>query len=94
MAVIYEPRRTSGRLPVKKKEPTGIKLAHISHGFYRVSDRDAGILAKKVGSKPPNHGMELRVELPDGKLMWLTRTPYSRAGHTDAPERAWVYAVH
>lgn len=88
MAVIYKPRR-AGKLPVRNEQPTSMELTHISHGFYRVSDRDAGKLAKAVGAKLPGPGRELRVSMPDGKLMWLQRTPYSRAWHADAPERGW-----
>ena len=65
---------------------------YISHGFYRVTDREAKALAKDAGSNVPGAGMELRVQLPDGSLAWLSRTPYSQ-GHTDAPKRGWVYAV-
>lgn len=62
---------------------------HISHGFYRVSDREAGALARGAGKPLPRHGMELRVELPDGRLAWLSRTP---AKHL-APTRGWVWSV-
>lgn len=65
----------------------------ISHGFYRVSDAEAGKLARGVGKPLPSHGRELRVELPDGKLAWLSRTPYSPRNWTDAPKRGWVWSV-
>lgn len=69
----------------------GRELEHISHGFYKVSDKEAVLLAKGVGKPLPRHGMELRVELFDGRLAWLTRTPYQH--HVDAPARGWVWSV-
>lgn len=65
---------------------------YISHGFYRVTDREANDLARDAGAKSaPGSGMELRVQLPDGSLAWLSRTPYSFG--PKAPRRGWVYAV-
>lgn len=68
--------------------------APIGHGFYRVSDKFAGQLARGVGKKLPKHGTELRVELEDGRLAWLQRTPFSPQFHTSAPKRGWVWALH
>jgi len=59
---------------------------HISHGFYRVSDAEAGRMAREVGAKLPRYGYELRLD--HGALM---RTPYRH--HADAPKRGWVWAV-
>ena len=50
---------------------------HISHNHYRVSDADAGRLAKAVNAKLPRPGYMLRIELPDGRAADLLRTPYS-----------------
>lgn len=61
---------------------------HLSHGFYEVSDREASALARGVHRKLPSHGRELRVELSDGRLAWLTRTPKS------STSRKWVWAIH
>ena len=81
--------------PEPRLGPTDSKgrpLEHISYGHYRVSDAEAGRLARGVGKKLPEHGKELRVELPDGKLAWLTRTIYRQ--YTDAPKRGWVWALY
>lgn len=65
---------------------------HISHGFYRVTDREANDLARDAGAKAaPDSGKELRVQLPDGRLAWLSRTPYSFG--PKSPRRGWVYVV-
>jgi hypothetical protein len=82
------------------------KSRHLSHSFYRVTDREAGKIARDSGSRPPKPGYEQSVEvdasmlgLPSGQRgyktrCWLTRTPYSRsAGHKDAPARGWVWAL-
>lgn len=66
----------------------------IGHGFYKVSDKFAGQLAKHISKPLPKHGYELRVALEDGRLAWLCRTPYSPQFHTDAPKRGWVWALH
>lgn len=63
---------------------------HISHGFYRVSDAEAGRLARAVGKHLPKPGMELRVQLPDGRLAWLQRTPMAGGGPR---RRGWVWAI-
>lgn len=67
-----------------------MKMTYLSHGHYSVSDADAGRLARKVKRNLPKYGYELRVELPDGELAWLKRTPHSGPG---APKRGWVWAV-
>lgn len=69
-----------------------MKLTHISHDHYRVSDADAGRLARAVGRPLPRHGYELIVVLEDGRTAALKRTPYG-SGHTDAPKRGWVWCV-
>lgn len=63
---------------------------HISHGFYRVSDREAGSLARKAGRRLPRHGYELAVD-EDGKRYWLARTPIGRV--SGGPKRGWVWSV-
>jgi hypothetical protein len=68
-----------------------LKMTLISHGHYRVSDKDAGILARAVGRGLPRIGYEMIVKLPDGRKATLLRTPYSVM--TDAPKRGWVWAV-
>lgn len=65
--------------------PIGKRL---SHGFYEVSDREASALARGVNRKLPDHGRELHVELSDGRLAWLARTPKS------STSRKWVWAIH
>lgn len=80
--------------------PVWVKLQLLSHGFYRVSDVDAGRLARTANVKLPRDGYETRVELPDGREGWLTRTPLetvtARAyGMSESPKgRGWVWAVH
>ncbi len=66
-------------------------MTYMDHGHYRVSDADAGRLARGVKRKLPRHGYELIVELPDGRLAALSRTPL-RFG-PNAPKRGWVWAV-
>jgi hypothetical protein len=75
---------------------------HIGYNHYRVTDREAAALARSAGKKLPKHGYELSVQLPDGRMAWLLRTPYG-VGHTlgsgyakakDVPKRRWVWAVH
>jgi len=68
-----------------------MRLQHIGHNHYRISDADAGRLAKAVGQKLPEHGYELRVELPDGIRAWLSRSPYRY--EKDSPKRGWVWVV-
>jgi hypothetical protein len=69
-----------------------MRLDHISHGFYRVSDRDAARLAKDVGRALPKHGYELGVVLPNGLEAWLARTPTSSI--PEMPKRGWSWSVH
>ncbi len=64
----------------------------LSHGFHVVSDKEAGRLAKHLGKKLPAHGRELRVELENGSLAWLTRTPDKHS--TGSPKRGWSWALH
>lgn len=45
----------------------------LGHGFYAISPKAAGKLAKEAGKKLPKHGYELRVE-HEGCLWWLKRT--------------------
>jgi hypothetical protein len=72
---------------------------HMSHGFYRITDAEAGKLARGVSRPLPRHGYELRVVLSGGQLAWLSRTPLSSAGarayghRAAAPKRGWVWAV-
>lgn len=73
-------------------QPIDSPERHISHGFYRVSDREAGQLARGVGKPLPKHGYELRVELSDGRLAWLSRTP-TQYSLREGPARGWVWAV-
>jgi hypothetical protein len=69
--------------------------APIGHGFYRVSDKFAGQLARGVGKKLPSHGHELRVALEDGRLAWLQRTPVTTDAYGfKAPKHGWVWALH
>lgn len=60
---------------------------------YRISDADAGKLARGEGKSLPGHGRELRVKLPSGQLAWLRREHYPKRLHTDAPKREWIWIV-
>lgn len=68
-----------------------MKLQNIGYGHYKISDADAGKLAKDAGKPLPHHGYMMTVKLDDGKIAHLLRTPY--AGHKDSPKRGWVWAV-
>lgn len=68
-----------------------LKMTNIGHGHYKISDADAGRLAREAGRPLPRHGYALIVELPDGRRADLLRTPYRFA--KDAPKRGWVWAV-
>lgn len=71
-----------------------MKMTYLSHDHYRVSDADAGRLARaSAHGRLPRPGHSIDVTLPDGARAELLRTPYTRAGHTDAPKRGWVWAV-
>lgn len=72
----------------------GLLSRPLAPGFHRLTDAQAGALARAVGKKLPAHGRELRVEVPGLGLRWLTRTPYGRGNWTDAPTRGWVWAIH
>jgi hypothetical protein len=69
-----------------------MKLTHISHGFYRISDADAGKLARDANTHLPHHGYELAVVLPNGDEAWLARTP-STFSVKNSPKRGWVWSV-
>jgi hypothetical protein len=72
-----------------------IRLAHLSHGFYRVSDADAGRIARHtgMGKKLPPHGRELAAVMPDTQAeVWLARTPTS-ASLPGGPKRGWVWSI-
>lgn len=66
---------------------------HIDTGFYRVTDKEAGALAREAGKSLPKHGYQLRVELPYGRMAWLQRTPVSSTRDFRAPARGWVWAI-
>lgn len=69
---------------------------HLSHGFYWLTDREAGQLAKSAGKKLPRHGYEIQVPVPGHGVMWLQRTP-ARYVHHLAPKynkRGWIWAVY
>jgi len=83
----------SGANPGRPRTAPEVRMMHISHGHYRVSDRDAGALASAAGVSLPREGHAARVHLSDGRLAELLRTTYSRKLHTDAPARGWVWAV-
>jgi hypothetical protein len=71
-----------------------MKLKSISGGtHYRISDVDAGKLARGVNAKLPAWGREVRVQLPNGKLAWLRREHYTSRLYTDAPKRGWTWIV-
>lgn len=60
---------------------------------YRISDADAGKLARAAGKPLPGYGRELRVALPSGQLAWLRREHYPKRLHADAPKREWIWIV-
>ncbi len=64
-----------------------MKLRHLSHNHYIVSDASAGILVREVNTKLPKPGYEVSVVLPNGMPAWLKRTPYQLKA------RGWVWAV-
>ena len=72
---------------------------HLSHGFYYITDHEAGLIARANRMHLPalSHGYEARVELPyDGRLAWLSRTPAStwwEVGMEKPPKRGWVWAI-
>lgn len=72
-------------------------MKHIDNGFYRISDKLAGSLARQSpahtddGPSMPPNGKEWRVT-HNGFRWWLSRTPYRF--YTDAPARGWVWALH
>lgn len=69
-------------------------MQYISHGFYRISDREASRLAKEAPhGRLPRHGYFINVLLSDGRKAELHRTLYGVGLHTDAPKRGWVWAV-
>lgn len=69
-----------------------VGAAHIDNGFYQVSDKVAGQLAKDSPlGRLPEHGNESRVFVHSTQW-WLTRTPYRY--RTDSPKRGWVWAVY
>ncbi len=71
-----------------------MKLKSISGGtHYRISDVDAGKLARGVNAKLPAWGREVRVQLPSGQLAWLRREHYTSRLYTDAPKRGWTWIV-
>jgi len=71
-----------------------MKLKSISGGtHYRISDADAGKLARATGVKLPDWGREVRVQMPSGQLAWLRRETYPQRLYTDAPKRGWVWIV-
>lgn len=81
-----------------RNSASGLRLWYIGSG-YRVSDADAGRLAKArppaSGNSLPRHGYELPVTLPDGEFAWLSRTPLRTSAYGfKAPKRGWVWYVH
>jgi hypothetical protein len=68
-----------------------IHARHIDTGWYRISDKAAGILSKRSGfQKLPKRGMEQRIIVDDFPF-WLARTPHCYL--TDSPNRGWVWSV-
>lgn len=66
-------------------------LRHIDNGFYHVSDKSAGQLARaSKHRKLPRHGYQIDVTLANGSTAILQRTPVSCVTYT---KRRWVWAV-
>jgi len=69
-------------------------------GGYRVSDADAGKLARAVGRRLPPRNRTLSVMMPYGEAAQLTRTtlpPTSAEAYGlrfKVPRRGWVWYVH
>lgn len=92
-------RAEASRVLVSKLRSTDFRAKHtyISHGFFRVSDREAGRLARASNAKLPKYGRPSYVVVrlgSGGPQAELHRTPYDRRYHSDAPKRGWVYAVY
>jgi hypothetical protein len=69
-----------------------MKLTHLSHNHFAISDADAGRLARASGHPLPRIGYEAEVPLPNGKKAWLTRTnTHYRA---DGTKRGWSWSVY
>ena len=66
-----------------------MKLTHLSHNHFMVSDADAGRLARASGHPLPRIGYEAEVPLPNGKKVWLKRDHSPRHN-----KRGWVWAVY
>lgn len=83
--------KTSGSAARKMgMNPSARKL--IDHGFIRISDKEAGRLAKRsLRGKLPTVGHEILIQDDDGSFKWLARTPYSY--RTDSPTRGWVWSI-
>lgn len=66
-----------------------MKLTHLSHNHFMISDADAGKLARAQGRPLPRVGYESEVKLPNGKKVWMNRTS---AGSFN--KRGWVWCVY
>jgi hypothetical protein len=70
-----------------------VKLHRLAtYGWYRVSDADAGRLARHNGARLPKHGYELRVQWPDGRWGHLKRTKLIISDEFQNA-RGWAWSV-
>ena len=67
-----------------------MKLTHLSHNHFLISDVDAVRLARASGHPLPRIGYEAEVPLPNGKKAWLKR---DHASSSSPNKRGWVWAV-
>jgi hypothetical protein len=66
---------------------------HIDNNFYRVTDAEAGALAREQGKPLPKVGWEMVVDV-GGKKAWLTRTETQHTPGFERYTRGWVWAIH
>lgn len=72
-----------------------MKLTHLSHNRFMVSDADAGKLARASGRPLPRIGYEAEVPLPNGKKAWLIRDHHVSYGSgIGSNKRGWVWSVY
>lgn len=81
------------RLIAKDRPAVVVKWTHIQSGLYRISDAEAGRLARESHTRLPSPGELRTVNLPDGSFGYLGRTVLHKIYFSDAPKRGWVWFV-
>lgn len=64
-----------------------IRIQYLDNGFFTLSGKAAGALARAAGLSVPRPGFQLRIPTTEGDL-FLQRTP------TSLRARAWSWAIH